>query len=240
MSELKWWDQPAFTLGGDEPTRWGFNENVLAYIKAEDAAGELRQYQARYIPGPLQTHEYAQALAIQSGQTVLDTMLLAASRAKRRGVLNNTSRVFRFVIDEKVFHDSLWYEELPVHESREAEGVMRFQVRFLTYLAREPHISIRVVDLGRFEPSFTLLSGPEQADSVLWENPTSDEFIQGDAVMFGERSRRFEELEAMSVDIADSAIVDLYREEGTVSGNGKGEGYDPQKDPGGVGDGNNQ
>lgn len=133
-------------------------------IGMESAADESWNYEPQFVPGLLQTEEYARALISASDSTLNDghTDSRVQARIKRQERLAGDDPIkMRVVLDESVLHRPIGGPE-----------VMAEQLDRLIDLATRPHISIQVLPY-RASPyghagSFVLLTYPEPAPSVVY------------------------------------------------------------------------
>ncbi|MFB6722328.1 helix-turn-helix domain-containing protein [Kribbella sp. NPDC056345] len=122
-----WWSRY-----GDVMPTWFTN-----YVGLEVAATLIRTYEVMFVPGLLQTEEYARAV-VQLGKSYLPNEEVAqrvALRVTRQQVLTRTTPVRLWVvIDESVLH-------------RPVGGVpiLRAQIEHLMTLAREPNVTLQIM-----------------------------------------------------------------------------------------------
>ncbi|SDZ02350.1 Helix-turn-helix domain-containing protein [Amycolatopsis xylanica] len=106
------------------------------YVGYEEEATEIREYQPSWIPGLLQTREYAHALALAYGSTEDEAERLAELRHARQAILRraNPPRL-SVVIDETALR-------------RPAPGIMGPQLESLIARAAAPDVTVRVLPLA--------------------------------------------------------------------------------------------
>jgi transcriptional regulator with XRE-family HTH domain len=179
-----WWQDAAFR---------DFSPPLRQYIEYEAVAVAIRSFYIRYIPGPLQLPEYANALTGPFAEEMpqplrqeLVDALVEARRLRREALLKRLhSMEYYTVLDEAVF-------------MRETGGPVIFanQLRELRRLATEGLIRIRMLPFSLLTPiannaSFDLLSlGSGDGDDVLYrENGMADEIIEDRAATSRHRLR---------------------------------------------------
>jgi transcriptional regulator with XRE-family HTH domain len=162
-------------------------------IEYEAEATEIRNYSTHYVPGPIQTPEYAEALT--GAHDELDHEQIKAvleARIHRRAAIVprlGTSVQFYCLLDESVFRRPTGGRE-----------VFAGQLRELHHLATQKSIHIRMLPFDLQYPiannaTYDLLSLSDGASSeVLYrENGISDEVIEDRAVVSRHR-QRFDQL----------------------------------------------
>jgi transcriptional regulator with XRE-family HTH domain len=159
------------------PGWWHDYSDVLpswfeAYVGLEEVATQIRAYEVQFVPGLLQTEDYARAVTLLGHTTAPeeDIERRVSLRLKRQDLLAgpNPPQVWT-VLDEGALRR-------PVGGT----AVMRAQLDRLTEVARLRHVTIQVVPFSRgghaaAGGSFTVLrfSEPEVPDVVYLEQLTS-------------------------------------------------------------------
>ena len=122
-----WWSRY-----GDVMPTWFTN-----YVGLEVAATLIRTYEVMFVPGLLQTEDYARAV-VQLGKSYLPDDEVAqrvALRVTRQQILTRTSPVKLWVvIDESVLHRPVGGPE-----------ILRAQIEHLMTLAQEPNITLQIM-----------------------------------------------------------------------------------------------
>ncbi len=122
-----WWSRY-----GDVMPTWFTN-----YVGLEVAATLIRTYEVMFVPGLLQTEEYARAV-VQLGKTYQpneEVTQRVALRVTRQQILTRTTPARLWVvIDESVLHR-------PVGGA----GILRAQIEHLMTVAREPNITLQIM-----------------------------------------------------------------------------------------------
>jgi transcriptional regulator with XRE-family HTH domain len=159
--------EPAWLVRAGGPSR---RQGSLAAM--ETAAATLRQYVPGFVPGLLQTQDYAVAVARASG--VPNPRSVASTRMQRQAAVREAGTQLQVVMDARGLLVSI-----PEDETLLAEQLGR-----LIASVEEPHVDLRVVPLGAqvvaLSPvPFTIYDfRREVAGSVVYvETPTADLFV---------------------------------------------------------------
>lgn len=159
-----WWHQY-----GDVLSSW-----FEVYLGLEQATSRIRTYEAQFVPGLLQTEEYARAVVRlgHSHESATDIERRVALRMARQEVLTRSGpdpTTLWAVVDEAALRRPLGSRE-----------VMRAQLRRLVELPERPNITLQVVPLNigghaAVGGPFTVLRFPEPdlPDVVYLEQLTS-------------------------------------------------------------------
>ncbi|MEU8145108.1 helix-turn-helix transcriptional regulator [Nonomuraea sp. NPDC048901] len=182
-------------------------QQYATYIGFEEEAQRILNYESLFMPGLLQTEEYARAATVGTGPTlpkdeVEHRVVARMSRQERR----DPPLVVWAIIDEATLH-------------RQVGGprVMREQLQRLIDASLDPHVTLQVVPFGAgahpgMRGSFVILQFPEEYhhDVVYIETSTSDLFLesQEDVARY---SLEFEHLRAVSIspDATRDLIADV-------------------------------
>lgn len=144
--------------------RW-FNPGVLPrsfrpLMALEESAARHRAWECQYIPGLLQTEDYARAvLDTDIDATPDDVEHRLRHRLHRQAVLDGEDPItLCAILDEDVLHRPVGSAEM-----------MREQLAYLSRAARKPHIGVQVVprDIGAHGGmgiGFMILDFPEETD----------------------------------------------------------------------------
>ncbi len=164
-----WWSRYAEIVGGAYAT----------YIGFEQEAVELRSYEALFMPGLLQTEEYARALFSRdlppSSPELVERKVKV--RLTRQAVLTRPKPPqLRVVLDEAILHRVLGGPE-----------VMRCQLKRLIDAGQLPNVTLQVLpfDAGPHQgmaTSFTLVrfALPDDPDLVYLEGPSRGPFVEAE------------------------------------------------------------
>jgi transcriptional regulator with XRE-family HTH domain len=176
-------------------------KTLLELIDYESAASSVRQFEPMFVPGILQTREYARAVLQNYYVTRPESELtaLVELRTKREDLLNrDDAPKFSFILDEPV-----------IHRVAGGPSVMRRQLDRLVEVAKSPHVTIRVVPYSAgIHPGtrpFEIIQFVDAADefALFLENPRGDD-INDDPEETENYRERFERIEDKSLKPADS------------------------------------
>jgi hypothetical protein len=139
--------------------------SLIELIDYESAASSVRQFETTYIPGILQTEEYARAVLDNFYADTSDSKGVAALvelRTKRWDQLNREDAPrFSFILDEPV-----------IHRLVAGPSVMRRQLRRLSDVAELPNVTIEIVPL-----SVGLHPGTNGSFEIIQLADASDEYV---------------------------------------------------------------
>lgn len=147
-----WWHSYADVLSSEYST----------YIDLEAEAASVRNYESLFVPGLLQTEEYARAVISGSvpESTSEQVERLVKVRMTRQPLLTREESPVRLwaIVDEAVLHRQVGGPE-----------VMSRQLRHLAELAALPHVTLQVVPWGSgahpgMAGTFSILEFPEPTD----------------------------------------------------------------------------
>ena len=149
------------------------------YIVFEQVAKRLRNYESLFIPGLLQTEDYARAVIKGTLQSVTDEQIntRVQARMKRQELLAKDNPLqLRAIMDEAALH-------------REVGGraVMHRQLLHLIEMNKLPHVTVQVIRYGAgahpgMPGSFVFIEFPEAADpaAVYIDSMAGDLFLESD------------------------------------------------------------
>jgi transcriptional regulator with XRE-family HTH domain len=147
----------------NEPGWWQkYGESLPAwfqsYVGMEEAATQLRVYETQFVPGLLQTEDYAREVITRGGKKTLDDTARdrIATRMRRQERIRKNRNVKLWVI----------IDEPAVRRPVGTPAIMRAQLQHLYELSHEPNITLQIVPFhqGVFAAetgSFTILRYPE-------------------------------------------------------------------------------
>lgn len=187
--EQRWWDD----------YRKLINPALLQYVAMESTATLHRQFQSSFIPGLLQTRDYARNLMAahdhEEGPPAIEQYV--EFRVKRQAALDTASAEFFFIIDEAVLRRQVGGPE-----------VMRAQLEHLREVGKRPNVSIQVLPFSvgthrAMRASFNVLqvpTGVEDDDDtvVMLQNTLDDSMIKNDPDKAAEYVELFLSLEALA------------------------------------------
>ncbi len=129
-----------------------------SYVGMEEAATQLRVYETQFVPGLLQTEDYAREVITRGGKKKLDDTAKdrIATRMRRQERIRNNRNVKLWVI----------IDEPAVRRPVGGPEIMRAQLEHLHELSKAPNITLQIVPFhqGVFAAetgSFTILRYPE-------------------------------------------------------------------------------
>jgi transcriptional regulator with XRE-family HTH domain len=158
-----WWHADADIVPG-----W-----VRPYLSAEQAAKLVRTFEAQFVPGLLQTEDYARAL-IRRGSPEPEAERRVEFRMRRQRVLRRRPRPLNLwaVLDEA----ALWR---PIG----GPETMRAQIRHIVELCRRPNVTVQIAPFGicgrvAGDGPLTLVRFPQQGlpDMVYLERANSGRY----------------------------------------------------------------
>jgi transcriptional regulator with XRE-family HTH domain len=127
-------------IRANSPGWWHDYADVLpgwfdSYVGLEEAASEIRSYEVQFVPGLLQTEDYARGVVTISYSNPKEISRRVNLRMARQLVLERPEPpVLRMVLDEALL-------QRPIGGSR----AMRTQIRHLIEMSQRPNITIQVV-----------------------------------------------------------------------------------------------
>ncbi|MFV2019909.1 helix-turn-helix domain-containing protein [Micromonospora sp. LOL_023] len=178
------------------------SDEYSAYISFEAEARSVRNYEPLFVPGLLQTEEYARAVTagVLPECSESDVAHRVEARMKRQeSITKDTPLKLWAIIDEGVIH-------------RQVGGVdvIRGQLRHLADMAKQPHITLQVLpyEVGAhagMHGAFALMDFPDPYDPelVYIENRVNAMFLESPSEI-ASYSSLFEYLRAAAVDPAGS------------------------------------
>src|SRR6266571_3194371 len=176
-------------------------ERYTTYISFEAEARSLRAYESSFVPGLLQTEDYARA-TMEGGLPIArdEVGRRVEARLQRQAVLSKKKPLKLWaVMDEAVMHRLVG-----------GQKVMAAQLRRLVEASNEPHVTVQVLPYAAgahpgMHGSFSVMDFPDAADPelVYIESMAGDLFLEREAEV-----RRytgiFELLRATALNPADS------------------------------------
>ncbi|MGI8333529.1 helix-turn-helix domain-containing protein [Actinomadura scrupuli] len=180
-------------------------EEYGAYIEFEGEARSVWNYESLFVPGLLQTEDYARAV-IQGGFPALGREEVArrvSVRMERQAVLTRDRPLQLWAIcDEATFHRVVGGGE-----------VMRTQVLRLVELADEPHVTLQVIPFGvgahpGMPGSFVVMDFETDPNVVYVDSMAGDLFLEEEAEV-RRYSGIYEHLRAVA--LSPAASVELMR-----------------------------
>ncbi|RAJ39644.1 helix-turn-helix protein [Kitasatospora sp. SolWspMP-SS2h] len=173
------------------------------YIGLEAEASSIRAYESSFVPGLLQTREYAEAV-------VAGTQPDTDPTAIRRRVDVRLKRQHRINGEDQL--GSLWVviDEAVLRRQVGGKRVMAEQLYQLVELGERANINLQVIPFSHgshpgMTGTFSLLEFPESADStvVYFEGVTSDLYLEKDADV-RRYTNLYDHLRAAALSVAES------------------------------------
>ena len=163
--------------------RESLSVEALEFFGHEEIATHVRELQIVFVPGLLQTEEYARQVvrSVQGVTGDIDGLLLSRRDRQRKIVDRDAPPRLSFILDEAVLYRPFG-----------SADIMSEQLGKLRELAERPHISIKVVPLSAgaspaLRGSFTLLEFQNYPDVLFIEGPRGDRSVYEEAAT---RARR--------------------------------------------------
>ncbi|HUJ05983.1 MAG TPA: helix-turn-helix transcriptional regulator [Streptosporangiaceae bacterium] len=153
-----------------------------AYVGLEEAASQIRAFEVQFVPGLLQTEDYARGVIMLGYSNPKEIGRRVALRMARQAVLDRPEPpVLRTVLDEALLRR-------PIGGSR----AMRSQLSHLIDMSQRPNVTIQVMPLqagghAAAGGSFSLLSFAdyELPDVVYVEQLTSAQYLDKPEIVAG-------------------------------------------------------
>lgn len=171
MDLVRTQDQPGWwqSQGTGLPVLW------KDLIDLESRASRVQNFELAFIPGLLQTRDYAAAImsGINKSLTDYELQSLVGTRMARQNVLMRMDKQFLMVVDEFALHRRIG-----------EPGLMRRQLRHLTDEAERPNLTLRVVPISNganpgLRGPFMIMDFAEEPSVVFFENQSVGLFPEG-------------------------------------------------------------
>jgi transcriptional regulator with XRE-family HTH domain len=179
------------------------SDRYLEFVEFEHAAQATLHVQPLWVPGILQTREYATAIIWRLARDLTPEKAdgLLELRMRRQKLLEEPDPPPQsFIIDESVLHRRV-----------ESEKVMQAQLDRLIELAARPAITIQVLPFAAgpaygMQTSFVIHKLADEAglDVLYLEGPRGDTIVADDEVEVKSFADAFEELQQMALSAADT------------------------------------
>lgn len=130
----------AVAIRASAPAWWHDYADVLpawfdAYVGLEEAASEICAYEVQFVPGLLQTEDYARAVIMLGYSHPKEISRRVKLRRARQAILDRTDPPkLQMVLDEALLRRSIG-----------GSAVMRAQLRHLIEMSQRPNITLQVV-----------------------------------------------------------------------------------------------
>lgn len=191
--QIPWWRRRYSEVASKE---------LLDLIDYESAASAVRQFETIFVPGILQTEEYASAiLHVFHGEKSAPGRLAALVdlRTQRRELLTGKDSKFSFVLDESIIHRAVG-----------GRSVMHQQLEDLVATAELPNVTIRIVPFtaGSYpgmKGPFELVEFDDMPDeNIVFVEEQSGSFFHEDPSVTGDYLETFRRITEKSLMPADS------------------------------------
>lgn len=127
LNDPQWWTDDKAVLGG-----W-----FASYLALESVSHSIRTYEVRFIPGLLQTAEYAEAVISRRYRDPAQIRRRITTRMRRRQAVLDSGTQLWAIIDSAA-----------LDESFAGAAVMRRQIDFLIETARKHNVIIQILPLS--------------------------------------------------------------------------------------------
>ncbi|WP_436532221.1 helix-turn-helix domain-containing protein [Actinoplanes sp. HUAS TT8] len=181
--------------------------SFATFLEDEQAATVIRQYETAFVPGVLQTEEYARAVLRafnpgSSGDRIQSLVRVRMDRARFAA----GHEMMHVVLDES----ALWRR---VGGRTGRPGLMIDQLRRLGELSARPEVSIRILPFdvgehpGMSTGAFTILTfeAPTDDELVYFEQPGGGDVVEGQAAELPRYRDVFDQLTDLTLSSAESA-----------------------------------
>lgn len=146
------------------------------FVGLEESASRIQGYESQYVPGLLQTPDYARALASHGRPDVIDDEVQrrVALRTQRQRILQRPDAPRLWVV----------IDEAALRRPIGGRAVLRAQLEALLEWAKQPHVTLQVLPFEASgyaaEGSFTMLrfAEPELPDIVYIEHLTGALYLE--------------------------------------------------------------
>ncbi|WP_343949443.1 helix-turn-helix transcriptional regulator [Nonomuraea longicatena] len=177
---------------------------LTAFIGFEQEAREILNYESLFVPGMLQTEDYARAViaGVLPGATGGEVETRVAARMRRQDLLTTPDR------------PKLWavIDEAALHRLVGGPSVRRAQLAHLRDCADSPHVTVQVVPFSAgahpgMPGSFIILRfGPQDPDVVYIDSMAGDLFLEEETDLI-RHNMMFEHLRAVALSPSDTLAL---------------------------------
>lgn len=173
-----------------------YSKESLALFGSEAAAKIIYKYEPTFVPGLLQTADYARALLAGQGRSSDEIELMVNARLERQELLDSDARPdLEFILGEAV-----------VSRTVGSRRIMRRQLERIKELGGRPGISLRLLPFSagaypRMGGAFTILEfDDEKLDDLLYlENAGGETVTRDDPELVAEYRDAFVTIEGMAI-----------------------------------------
>ncbi|HEY0700778.1 MAG TPA: helix-turn-helix transcriptional regulator [Micromonospora sp.] len=204
-TELVALSRQAAQLGWLKPFETELPEHYTNYISFEAEARSVHNYESLFVPGLLQTEEYARAV-IRAGLPIASDAEVSARakvRMQRQESLRGKDALRLWAI----------LDEAVIHRTVGGPTVMNEQLHALLEATQKPHITVQVIPFeagahAGMPGSFVIMDFPDPADPALIyiDSMAGDLFLEAEAEI-RRYTTIFEHLQATALDPASSRTL---------------------------------
>jgi len=204
----------ALARGARQPGWWSpYSEfappRLLELIDYESASAAISQFETMFVPGILQTDEYASAILqafYDEKPTAERVTALLELRTKRRDLVSSENAPeFSFVLDESVIHRVVG-----------SPAITGRQFMYLVDVAKRPNVTIQIVPFtaglhpGMTNPFEVVQFADTPEENIVFLEGPRDDSIVDNAEEVRDHLESFGRIAALS--LSPSASVDLLRQ----------------------------
>jgi len=194
--------QQSMQLGWLQAYESELPEEYTTYISFESEARSVRNYESLFVPGLLQTKDYTRAVVIANVPGASETVIqreIEARAHRQESIHKNHPLKLWAIVDEAALH-------------REVGGshVMAEQLRYVSDMAKQPHITLQVLPYkvgahAGMHGAFVVMDFPDPADQelVYIENMAGALYLEKKADV-RRYAENFDRLRAAALNPADS------------------------------------
>lgn len=201
--------------GGDpqwlQPYQSELPEQYMTFVGFEQEAREVRNYESLFVPGLLQTEDYARAViaGVLPHATPADVQSRVEVRMQRQKLLQAPEPLRLWAV----------VDEAALRRTVGGKTVMGNQLRAIVEAAAAPHVTFQVIPFGSgahpgMPGSFMVLSFPDAADpDIVYTDSMSGDLFTDSPADVRRNALTFTHLQAMALGPAESmdwvkAVVD--------------------------------
>lgn len=159
------------------------SEGFQSYLGYEGSASVIRNFEALYIPGLLQTEEYARTVLDQSVVPEKDDLLELRMRRQERVIHQSSGVELNFLIDEAALRRVVG-----------SIAIMEAQLEYLATMNDLPHVSVGVIPFAaglypllRSPYVIFEFASPERERVLYLENPDGSVILRDKVAVGGHR-----------------------------------------------------
>jgi transcriptional regulator with XRE-family HTH domain len=196
--------------GARQPQVWSeykvvYSEAAIELFGTEQAARDAYQFEPTFIPGLLQTEDYARALLEGLGNSGDNLERKVKARLERQEMFDHEERpTFTFIIGEA-----------SVSRTVGSHRTMRNQITHLIAMSKLPNTTIRILPFSagphpRMTTSFTSLQFDDpDLDAVYFESPHGNKIVREDPDEIAAYNSDFSDLEPKSISDIEPLLASI-------------------------------